>query len=380
MNTRRSPYKPDFPGLENRAYLNTGAEGIPPKRCHAALEQYLSAKSRGAEGRPDLYALETACKQRIGQLLSTSAESIAFLGNASECINRLCNAIDWKPGHDEVIIDDLEFPSNVLPWLNLKRKGVEVKVLKSRSWFLTPEDFSAAISSRTRLVSVSHVSYSSGARLDIAEIAKIAHSRGAVFCVDATQSLGRIPVPLEGVDYLVASTYKWLLAPHGGGVLYCSPTLLPKLQPAAAGWWSVRDLFSEERFRTVDFKPTSARFELGMPNFLTLYGLNDSAAYLQEVGVAKIAGDLEPVCDFLIEELSRLPVSLMTPRQPERRAGLISFENANCEEIARRLAAERVHVWGGDGRVRISVHLYNDLTDAEQFIGSLRRILQKKPG
>ena len=340
----------------------------------------MAAKSRGAEGRPELYRLEENCKQKVGQLLGTSSESIAFLGNASEGINRLCSSIDWRPGYDEVVIDDLEFPSNVLPWINLRNMGVEVKVLESKDWFLSPEDFSKAVNDRTRLLSVSHVSYSSGSRLDIGELGKIAQSRGIVFCVDATQSLGRIPVPIQGIDYLVASTYKWLLAPHGGGVVYCSPGLLGKLRTAAVGWWSVRDLFSEERFQTVDLKPNSARFELGMPNFLTLYGLNHSATYLQKIGVAKIADDLEPVCDFLVEELSRLPLSLMTPRPSGDRAGLISFEHPDCEAIARELAMDRVYVWGGDGRVRISIHLYNDLGDAERLVARLTSLLNKKAG
>ena len=375
-----SDYKRDFPGLEGRVYLNTGAEGILLHSFCQAVGRYFQVKSQGAEGRPALYATEKECKQKIARMLGVGAEGIAFVSNASEGINRLCNSIAWKPGKDEVVIDDLEFPSNVLPWLKLSKSGVKVHIVRNRKWDLSADDFKQYINHNTRLVSISHVSYMNGLRFDITELGKLVHSVGGVFCVDATQALGRIPVPMEGIDYFVSSTYKWLLGPHGCGVVYCNPRLLDGLEPSEVGWWSVADIFLPDRFDTYSLKPNAARMELGMPNFVAIYALSDALDYLLGIGITAIESQLQPVCDHLVEELERLGVDLITPKQPEKRAGIISFLDEDGEGIAEQLARRDVHVWGGDGRVRISVHLYNDHRDVESLIGALSKIdgVQKK--
>ena len=372
-----SRFKQDFPALEDRVYLNTGAEGIPAPGSRKAIEAYLEAKNRGAEGRPELYRQDRRCKKLLGKFLGVSQDEIAVLGNASEGLNRLCGSFDWKVG-DEVVIDDLEFPSNVLPWILLREKGVRVHVLESDNWCLNPDRFAAQINERTKLVSVSHVSYMSGTRLDIHSIGKLAHSVGSLFCVDATQSLGRITIPMDEVDYLVASTYKWMLAPHGGGIVYCKAGLLDRLNCRAVGSWSVKDIFTPDRFQKVELKSTAARLELGMPNFPILYPLGNALCYLLQADVAQFDKELQPTCDFLLEELGQMSLKLMTPSSAGLRAGIISFEHSDCERIARKLAENRVYVWGGDGRVRLSIHLYNDLEDARKLLARLRPAMGRR--
>lgn len=369
----RSPYKKDFPGLENCVYLNTGAEGLLLNTFSEAARDYFQAKSRGGRGRPHLYAALQECRAKIASLLGVSPQEIAFLSSASEGLCRLCNALSWQEG-DEVVIDDLEFPSNVLPWLQLRRRGVRVRIVHHRGWNLETEDFARHITEKTRVVSVSHVSYRSGLRLDIPEIGRHAASAGAIFCVDATQSLGRIPVPLQGVDYLVSSTYKWLLSPHGGGIVFCRRSLLDRLEPDSIGWWSVSDHFSPDRFETYRLKGGAERLELGMPGFLSIYGLSQALSYLGGIGIPAIESQLQPVLDSLIEELQKLQVRLMTPRDPGRRAGLVSFEHEDSESLAEELACRNIQVWGGDGRVRISIHLYNDLQDVGELVTALGRL------
>ncbi len=108
------------------------------------------------------------------------------------------------------------------------------------------------MSSRTRLVSVSAVSYKTGTRVPfLAELAGVAHRHGAYFCVDATQALGRVPVPLDGVDFLVSSSYKWLLGTHGLGITYIAPALRERLEPGTAGWFSLDAIFHETGSRAL---------------------------------------------------------------------------------------------------------------------------------
>lgn len=371
-----SIYKQDFDGAEKKFYLNTAAEGLLLKNCRKAFGDYLAAKAMGAVGRPQLYERDRECKRQLAEMLDVNAKEIAILSNASEGINRLAQSIDWRTGIDEVVINDLEFPSNVLPWLKLQRQGVKVHVIESEDWTLSPSDFCRYINSNTRLVSVSHVSYMTGARLDISEIGRMAHEVGAVFAVDATQSMGRVPVPMEEIDYLVASTYKWLASPHGGGIVFCRQDFLDSFEPAGVGWWSVADLFSADRFEKYELKDRAERFELGMPNFPVVFGIEEAVRYLNTIGVDTIAADLEPLCNYLVEELIRLGVKLMTPIESSHRAGIVSFLHDACEDLANSLARDHdVHVWGGDGRIRVSVHLYNDREDVDAFLRGLSKLL-----
>src|SRR5690606_1758406 len=261
------------------------------KNTRKAFDEYLTAKAMGAAGRPLLYERDRECKRRLAEMLDVHSDEIAILSNASEGINRLCQSIDWRPGIDEIVINDLEFTSNALPWQKLQQQGVKVHVIRSENWTLSPSDFDRYINSNTRLVSVSHVSYMTGARLDISEIGRIAHEAGAIFAVDATQSIGRVPVPMEEVDYLVASSYKWLASPHGGGIVFCRREFLDLFEPAGVGWWSVADLFSDDRFERYELKDGAERLELGMPNFPVVLGIKEAVEYLNTIGVETIAAD-----------------------------------------------------------------------------------------
>ena len=159
--------------------------------------------------------------------MGCAADDVGLVGSASEAIVLIASGIDFKPG-DNIVTNDLEFPSTVLPWIQMKEHGVEVRLVRSRDWQFTPEDVIAQMDGRTRLVAVSHVSYLSGLRLDLAPIAHTAHAHGALLLADVTQSLGVVPVAVGDYDFAVASTYKWLLGIHGGGVLYWNRTRLPR--------------------------------------------------------------------------------------------------------------------------------------------------------
>src|SRR5262249_33351764 len=156
--------------------------------------------------RRHLYREEEVARFAVAQLLGGKAENVALVSSASEALNVLANSIEWKPG-DEVVISDLEFPSGVLAWLRLRRLGVRVRVLPSRKGCLALESFLHAITEKTRVVCVSQVSYKTGTRIPfLPELSNAAHAAGALFVVDATQALGRLPVAIDGVDFLVASS------------------------------------------------------------------------------------------------------------------------------------------------------------------------------
>ena len=371
------PNRSQFPRAGEVAYLDTAAEGLPLQDSLEALEAYYEAKSRGTPGRRELYRAEAEAIQAAASLLNSAPETVALLSSASEGFNLLANSIDWRTG-DEVLITDLEFASNVVAWLRLREKGVRVNVVQSEAGTLRLEQFTSQLTSATRLVSVSQVSYKTGTRLPfVPELSREAHNAGAILCLDATQGLGRMPVDTEGVDFLVASTYKWLLGVHGLGVIYFSPELQERLTPAAAGWYSIKNLFRADRFEQFTLKDGAARLVTGMPNFPSIYVLRQSLEYLLEVGVDRIESSLRPLIAKLRHGLADMDLDLLTPPGAEYASGIVSFAHPEAERIGAALDELGVVVWSGDGRVRASMHLYNDEDDIKALLAALGAILHR---
>lgn len=367
--------KSRFARASQVTYLDTAAEGLPPVEAAGAVAAYIGAKQRGTPGRSELYAEEQRGLCAAARLLGTDPENVAFLASAGEGLNLLANSLPWKPG-DEVLLNDLEFPSNVVAWLRLRDLGVRVRVVPSAGGAVEAGRLAAAIGPATRLVSVSAVSYKTGARLThVKDLAEAAHRAGAVFCIDATQALGRVPVDLRGVDYVVASGYKWLLGVHGLGVVYLAPEFRERLAPASAGWYSVRNIFADDRFERFEYKPGAARLQPGMPNFAAIYALRPGLELLLETGVDEIHRALLPVVAGARRGLAALGVNVLTPEGGEHASGIVSFAHRRAQEVGQALEDRGVVVWRGDGRVRLSVHVYNDGDDVDRCLAALAEVL-----
>ena len=170
----------------------------------------------------------------------------------------------------------------------------------------------------------------------------------------------------------MASTYKWLLGIHGAGVLYWNRKRLPDFAPGAVGWFSVSDFLSDDRFERIDWKPTAERFELGMPSYAAIYALENGVRYLQQFGADRIGAHVEALGDELIAGLQEQGWTVMTPVERARRAGNIAIAVEHAEDVRDALIEKGVHTWGGDGRVRASLHLYNDSADVAAYLDALR--------
>ena len=371
------PTKDKFPQTREYIYLNTAAEGLLSTDTQEALAEYTRAKSRGSVNRPKLYEVETETVGLATEFLGAQEGSVTFLANATEGLNLLANSLDWEDG-DEVVITDLEFPSNVIAWLRLQEQGVRLEVVEADGGMIRLEDITSRITERTKLVSVSQVSYKSGTQLPyLKELGDEVHRAGAVFAVDATQALGRVPVGVENVDFLVASSYKWLFTPHGLGITYCSPELLDRLTPSTAGWYGVPNIFTPDRFERFEFKEGAARFAAGMPNFSSIFGLRASLRYLLEIGVGHLDSSLAPLVQKMRSDLVDLGLELLTPEEQAYHSGIVAFLHPKAREIGSALAEEDVVIWANDGRVRSAIHLYNDEAEVDRYIAALGGILDK---
>lgn len=364
----------DFVGIQGVVYLYTGAEGALLRASADALQEYTQQKSRAEVGRECHAAVTLQCKTALARLLNTNAESIALVCSASEAINAVCGLIDFR-SRDNIVVNDLEYPSVVLPCLRMRKRGVEVRLVRHHEWEIQTDALLAAVDRRTRLVALSHVSYVSGLRHDVEAIGKALNGTGTLFLIDATQSLGVLPVPTACADFVVSSSYKWLLGTHGLGVLYWNRSRLRDVEPSCIGRHSVVDAFGPDRYEQYALRPDAGRFETGYANFPAIYALSRSVPYLMDVGIERISRHVSVLGQMLIDGLSRLPAKVITPESAQRRGASISFLYPRAVQLGRALAERGTYVWAHDGRVRASIHLFNDEEDIVRYLAGLSEIL-----
>jgi cysteine desulfurase/selenocysteine lyase len=356
-----------FLGLQDSTYLFTAAEGPALQGVAAALAHYVDGKSRGAAGRQQHFEAAATCRAAVAALAGAREDEFALVPSASAGVSAVVAALGLKPG-DSVVVNDLEFPSVVLPFLRRREEGLEVRVVRHRDWSLDTDQILAAVDETTRVVAISHVSYVNGLRHDLKAIREGLSGSNAALIVDATQSLGVLEVDLQQADFLVASGYKWLMGIHGLGVLYWNRTRRPEFAPRDAGPSSVEAPYGPDRYGSLSWKESAARFELGFPAFPPMYALAASVPLLAGIGARRSQAHALELGSRLLRGLLALRVRVLTPSEPNRRGASISFAHHKPEELARLLAEQGVHVWGGDGRVRASTHVFNDKRDVDTFL------------
>jgi selenocysteine lyase/cysteine desulfurase len=363
-----------FPFLDRGAYLNTAAEGLLPLVSQAGLARYANDKACGAVGRAAMYAVEHKCRELLARILGVMPAEVAFLASTARGIDAVIQALPWSAG-DNIVTDDLEFPTTLFAAQRLQQRGVESRIVTSRAGRFTVQDVAACLDDRTRLVCVSAVSFNSGLRIDLPRLAEVVHAAGARLLVDVAQAAGVVPIDIGTADFVVGCSFKWLIGAHGVGFLVVNSHTVADVEPSYVGWRSVRDFFAPDRLERVDFWPDARRFEEGMPNYVGIYALTESLMYLDALGSTFVARRVAGLVDRTMRGLCALGITPLTPDEPSARAGIVSFEHARCREIAASLAERDVHVWGGDGRVRVSPHFYNEDQDVDAFLNGLDSLL-----
>jgi cysteine desulfurase/selenocysteine lyase len=364
----------DFPSLANRTYLNSAAEGIPPANVLVALNQYGQDKLLGMDGRLLHQEQWIQVRTKAADLLGFKSDDIGICSCSSEAYNLAYLALRLKAG-DEVIVNDLDFPSGSTPWLSESSPAV-VRVWRSKAGVLDVKDLAKLISPKTRLVNTSLVSFYNGFQIDVDEISQIVrrHSN-AMLAVDVTQGLARSPLNLEKADLVISSTHKWLLGPHGGGLVAVAPERADEWNVPAGGWFNLENAFDPSRFEGLQTKKGAEGFMVGMPNYAAIYAINAAINYINSVGVAAIAEHANELVKQCREGIAELPVELLGPVNPVIPSGIIAFRHPKSEAISEYLHAERIHIMSQAGRIRVSIHGYNNQADIDHFLQVLRKVL-----
>jgi L-cysteine/cystine lyase len=328
MSDKLAALRAQLPAVEHIAFLNTGTCGPLPTVTAEAMRQV--AAQEYTEGRASIKRYMQmredgqTVRTRFGELLHVPPESIALTGHTTEGMNIASFGFNWQPG-DEVVTTSLEHEAGLYPlYFIAERYGVQIKFAQIGLGEDPLPAIEAALTPKTRLLSLSHVSYSSGACLPLAEIVAAAHAQGVPVLVDGAQAAGVLDLDLTalGVDFYALPGQKWLCGPEGTGALYVSPAQWENLQPTYAGFTSIAH---QDWHGGFELAPAALRYESGTKYPPTITGLRASLDwFLHEVGPAwayeRIAG-LAGYARQMLEELDG--VRVVTPAN--RMASLVNF-------------------------------------------------------
>lgn len=366
-----------FPVVDELVFLDHAAVAPISTRVVGAVEECLQWAGEGGGNAAAEFEREIERVRRlVARLIGAHPDEIAFTKNTSEGLSLVAQGIPWSPG-DNLIITDLEFPSNVYPWITLEEMGVVVKIINSREGRILPEDIDAHIDKRTRLVSISSVQYHNGFRADLEAIGNICRERGILFCVDAIQSLGVLPLDVRkaSIDFLAADGHKWLLAPEGTGMFYCRRNQIETLRPISVGWKSV---IQSQNFDRIDLalKPDASRFECGSLNIMGIFALGAALDLIFEIGIDTISKQVFTLNDLIRKELQKRKLPLLSPTAKKERSGIISFLVQDPYSIHRKLKLEKIITSVRADAIRLSPHAYNTREEILSFFSALDRLME----
>jgi len=366
----------DFPPLRKLTYLDTAFVGLMSRQVKAAHESFLEERFRFGPFPSDKSILGIwmdkmeDVRSKLASFLGSKSSEIAFNLCTGCGSNIALNGINWRKG-DNVVIDDLEYPTDFHILNSLKKKGVEIRIARNENGTVSPKKFEALADQRTRAIVVSHVSYLNGFRHDLKQLADIIHSHGGYLVVDAAQSIGcvRVNVKDEDVDFMSGIPYKWLNGPNGVGFLYAREALIPSHEPDRLGWASIHDFKSIETMESNPLPQNARRYEYGTLSFEGLYALDVVLDYINQIGIETIEEHNLKLIRQLREQLRKRGVKFFTPEN--NRSPILTFFMEQEKSFDRKMKEKGIQItarkWG-KGHVRVSPHFYNNEGDIDSFM------------
>ncbi|HEY0777481.1 MAG TPA: aminotransferase class V-fold PLP-dependent enzyme [Gemmatirosa sp.] len=359
-------------------YLNHASTGPLPARTVTAVTEFVARRAEPHRiADPELFGTLARVRDGVARLIGADAAEVACMPNTTYGLNFAARALSLGAG-DVVLTFDGEFPANVYPWMALAARGVRLELLPSTPEGLPDEGaLLRAIAERddVRAVTVSWVQFTSGYRVDLAAIGAACRARGISFVVDAIQGLGActLDVRTTPIDVLACGAQKWLLSPWGTGFVYVRRELVPRLVPQDVGWLAVRGADDFARLTDYDytFRDDARRFEVLTLPFHDFAGFAASLDLLHALGPAAVAAHVAALADRIVACAADRAVPLVTPRDPARRAGIVSLRLPDSAAASARLRAAGIAHSVREGAVRLSPHGYNSPADVDRALTAL---------
>ena len=365
-----------FPITKRYNYLNHAAVSpLPLPTLEAVAAQLRDVHESGSVNFQDWLDTKEQARRLLAGMLAARPDQVAFMRNTSDALSTVANGLTWRHG-DNIVTFRGEFPSNIYPWLRIRDVfGVEIRMCEERDGRVDFEDLAKLIDRRTRVVTVSHVQFASGFRMDLERLGRLVRQHDALLVVDAIQALGVVPIDVESelVDVAAGASHKWLLAPEGVGYLYLSDRARDRIQPTLVGWISVPQPEDFQNFEQGWNKGTLA-WETGTGPSSLVYGLKASLELLTALGVEQTARYLEQLTDHLCDRLRAKTYEVVSSRVPGEKSQIVCIHPASgisAMALYVHLKKQNIITAPRGDRLRIAPHVYNTQEEIDALVQAL---------
>lgn len=351
----------EFPALENRAYLNTATFGQLPRRATEAVAKHWQHRDELAcTDFLNWYDDADRMRASIAKLIGATPADIAFVSNAASALAMVLAGLDLNPDENVVTLQD-EFPNYLY-----------MQHMREVPW----ERFYESIDSKTRLVAISEVNYSTGFRPPLEEISRFTRERGIILFVDGTQSLGALTIDLRklNVDIYAVHGYKWMISPPGSAFMAVLEPLRSHLRSIMVGWRSHKTWREVDNLHhgVPEFASTAEKYEGGGLPFPLLYALEQSVEMMLEIGPDLIEQRVMQIAGSTRERLRDLGAETADNGSQIVAA---KFPGIDPSHLAHELKKRNVNVAARHGFLRISPHFYNNDEDLEQLCEAIKPLI-----
>lgn len=379
------------PAVLEAAYLNTGTCGPMPRVAQEAMlaehQKELTCSRIDSEHFPTIGRTKNEVREVVAAAINAQPEDIAITHRTTEGMYVAIMGYRWQQG-DEIILSNIEHPGGMLPsFLTKRRFGTRIRVADIGLGGGDPADiveaFEEKITPRTKMIVISHISYTTGAKLPVKQIVEMAHAYDVLVTVDAAQSFGSMQLDMQdlGVDFYACPGQKWMCGPEGTGSLYVRPSSIGEIDQTFGGGMLPGSL----DYYGGSFAPPAgaARFDTAGQSVTQTIGQKVSTEWVtQTVGMDTVASRVDNLVQYTFDALGKVDgVSIVTPR--EAASGLIAFNVDGIEppDLAARLAEEHNVIIRYVNRyinnpdaARVSLGFYNNEEDVEKFIAGIKAI------
>jgi cysteine desulfurase / selenocysteine lyase len=368
-----------FGPFGDRVWLDTAHQGALPRAAREAGERSLAEKSDPHRITDESFTeLPRRLKADLAGLIGGRPEQIVLGNSTSYGLHALSMGLPLGRG-DEVLLVNGDFPATVTPWLPLRRRGVEVRLIEPREGFLTAEDVADAITPRTRVLCTSWVFSFSGHAVDLEAIGGVCREHGVRLVVNGSQGVGARPIEARSlpIDALAGCGWKWLCGPYATGFLWLADDLAAEVETEHAYWLTgiaQGDLGSAVSYE-LGPDPGNERLDVfGTANFLSFEPWRAAVDVVREIGIERVAEHDQVLVERLLAGLPEDRWELVSPREGPGRSTLVLIRPSGGAPVADahgRLRRAGVDCAFRAGSLRFSPHVYNDSADIDRALEAL---------
>ncbi len=355
-----------FPITKQAIYLNNASQSPLNTLVNDQLQSILKAELIPVDKKPfqrnDIRVL-------LSKILGGSSEEFALTTSTGIGLGMIAQGIDFNKG-DNIVIPENEHWNNTFPWLNLRKKGVEIRFAKlNEDHSFGPEAIEKLTDKNTRVIAIAAVRFNSGFKPNLLEIGKIAHKKGAIFVVDAAQAAGMIPIDVEKyqIDVMAGCGFKWLFGMHGTGFLYVSKRVVKMIDPILPGMFAADTVYDQ-----LSYYNDSRKFETGTIAYSLFNAWSAGLQLLINIGVENIYEKALENTDFIITGLQQKGYQIISPiKNREDRTAIVHFTTGSFETaktLFEKLNENKVLVTLQGENIRVSPNFFTTKEEIDTFL------------